>query len=75
MAIVKDSKTAATAKPPTIITPADLNKMEQEREAAAAREALEKKRRAEQEQRALHEAFMNTKIGPPKRSSASMLLC
>ena len=64
MASVKVAKTVAPAQPLTIITPADLNKMEEEREAAAAREALEKKRQAEQEQRALHEAFLTTEIGP-----------
>jgi hypothetical protein len=52
-------KTAAAG----IVTPADLNKLEEERESAAAREAMEKMRRAEQEQQALHDAFMKDKIG------------
>ena len=47
-----------------IVTPADLKKLEEERESAAAREAMEKMRRAEQEQQALHDAFMKDKIGP-----------
>ena len=45
MVNAKESKSAGPAKPITIITPAELNKMEQERESAAAREALEKKRK------------------------------
>ena len=47
-----------------IVTPADLKKLEEERESAAAREAMEKMRRVEQEQQALHDAFMKDKIGP-----------
>jgi hypothetical protein len=75
MVNAKESKSAGPGKPITIITPAELNKMEQERESAAAREALEKKRRAEAEQRALHEAFMTTEIGPEaiERFNAAVL--
>ena len=47
-----------------IVTPADLKKLEEERDTAAARDAMEKMRRAEQEQKALHDAFMKDKIGP-----------
>ena len=47
-----------------IVTPAELNKLEEERDTASAKEALEKERRAEEEQRQLHESFMNREIGP-----------
>jgi hypothetical protein len=47
-----------------IVTPAELKKLQEERDTAAAREAMEKIRRAEQEQQALHDAFMKDKIGP-----------
>jgi hypothetical protein len=47
-----------------VVTPDELNKLQDERDTAAAREALEKERRTEQEQRELHEAFMSRKIGP-----------
>ena len=75
MTSTRESKSAGAAKLPTIITPADLSKIEQERESAAAREALEKMRRAEQEQRALHEAFMRLEIGPEaiERFNAAVL--
>ena len=63
MASAKEGKSAGTTKPP-IITPTDLNKIEEERESAAAREALEKKRRIEQEQQELHDVFMRQEIGP-----------
>lgn len=46
-----------------IVTPTELKMLEEERESAAAREAMEKMRRAEQEQQALHDAFMKEKIG------------
>ena len=58
MASAKDAKSARKDKAGGIVTPADLDKMEQERESAAAREALEKMRHAEQDQRSLHEALM-----------------
>jgi hypothetical protein len=47
-----------------IVTPEELRKAQDERDMAAAREAMEKLRRTEEEQQALHEAFMNRKIGP-----------
>ena len=47
-----------------IVTPDELRKLQDERDTVAAREAMEKKRRAEKEQQDLHEAFMNRKIGP-----------
>ena len=47
-----------------VVTPDELNKLQDEVDTAAARAALEKKRRADQEQRDLHEAFLNRKIGP-----------
>lgn len=47
-----------------IVTPADLNRLADEQDTAAAREALEKQRRTEQEQRDLHESFLNREIGP-----------
>ena len=64
MASAKDAKSAPKTKAAGIVTPAELNKIEQDRESAAAREALEKMRRVEQDQRALHEAFMTREIGP-----------
>jgi hypothetical protein len=53
-------KTAAAG----IVTPEELRKAQDERDSAAARDAMEKMRRAEQEQQALHDAFMKDKIGP-----------
>ena len=53
-------KTAAAG----IVTPGELKKLQEERDSAAAREAMEKMRRAKQEQQALHDAFMKDKIGP-----------
>ena len=47
-----------------IVTPEELRKAQDERDMAAAREAMEKMRRTEEEQQALHEAFMKRKIGP-----------
>jgi hypothetical protein len=47
-----------------IVTPEELRKAQDERDMAAAREAMEKLRRTEEEQQALHEAFLNRKIGP-----------
>ena len=47
-----------------IVTPTELKRLQEERDSAAAREAMEKMRRAEQEQQALHDAFMKDKIGP-----------
>jgi hypothetical protein len=47
-----------------IVTPEELRKAQDERDMAAAREAMEKLRRTEEEQQALHEAFMKRKIGP-----------
>ena len=47
-----------------IVTPAELKKLQEERDVAATREAMEKMRRAKQEQQALHDAFMKDKIGP-----------
>ena len=73
MASAKDAKSAPQAKPAGIVSPAELNKLEQERESAAAREALEKKRRMEDDQRALHEAFMTREIGPVPRPMASVM--
>lgn len=55
--------TARKAKAGPVVAPDELNKQD-ERDTAAAREALEKERRTEQEQRELHEAFMSRKIGP-----------
>ena len=46
-----------------IVTPTELKRLQEERDSAAAREAMEKMRRAEQEQQALHDAFMKDKIG------------
>ncbi|MCI0429061.1 MAG: hypothetical protein L0210_00755 [Rhodospirillales bacterium] len=57
----------SSAQNPTtgkIVTPTELNRLQEEQDTAAAREALEKKRRLEQEQRDLHEAFMHREIGP-----------
>ena len=75
MATAKDPKSAEGAKPGGIVSPDQLNKMEQERESAAAREALEKMRRAEQEQKDLHDAFMTREIGPEaiERFNAAVL--
>ena len=56
--------TADKAKAGGIITPDELNKLQDEKDTAAVREALEKKQRAEHEQHDLHEAFMSRKIGP-----------
>ena len=47
-----------------IVTPEELRKAQDERDMAAAREAMEKMRRTEEEQQALHEAFLTRKIGP-----------
>ena len=47
-----------------IVTPDELRKVQDERDTASARQAMEKMRRAEQEQQELHEAFMKRKIGP-----------
>ena len=55
-----------SAKDPSagkIVAPSELNKLQEDRDMAAAREALEKKKRIEQEQRELHDAFMNREIG------------
>ncbi|HXV23955.1 MAG TPA: hypothetical protein VED46_06830 [Alphaproteobacteria bacterium] len=46
-----------------IVAPSELNKLQEDRDMAAAREALEKKKRIEQEQRELHDAFMSREIG------------
>jgi hypothetical protein len=75
MASAKDAKSARKDKAGGIVTPADLDKMEQERESAAAREALEKMRHAEQDQRSLHEAFLTREIGPEaiERFNAAVL--
>jgi hypothetical protein len=75
MASAKDANSAPQTKPAGIVTPAELNKIEQEHESAAAREALEKKRRLEDDQRALHEAFMTREIGPEaiERFNAAVL--
>jgi hypothetical protein len=53
-----------TAKATPIVNPAELRKVQHERDAAEAREALELARRAEQEQQQLHEAFLQREIGP-----------
>ena len=47
-----------------IVKPDELRKAQEQRDMAAAREAAEKMRRAEEEQQQLHEAFMKRKIGP-----------
>jgi hypothetical protein len=47
-----------------IVTPEELKKVQDEKDSAAAREAMEKMRRVEQEQQGLHDAFMKRKIGP-----------
>lgn len=56
--------TAQGPKAGGIVSPVELNKLQDELDTAAAREALEKKRRAEQEQKELHEHFMTRDIGP-----------
>jgi hypothetical protein len=47
-----------------IVTPDELRKVQDQRDSAAAREAMEKMRRAEDEQQQLQDAFMKRKIGP-----------
>jgi hypothetical protein len=47
-----------------IVTPDELRKVQDERDTLAAREAMEKTRRAEEEQQQLHDAFLKRKIGP-----------
>jgi len=46
-----------------VISPGELKKLEEDHDTAAAREALEKKHRAEQEQKELHDVFMRQEIG------------
>ena len=75
MAKAKDEKSDGDTQPVTIVSPAELNKIEQERESVSAREALEKAHRLEQEQRELHEAFMTRQIAPEaiERFNAAVL--
>jgi hypothetical protein len=47
-----------------LITPEELRRIADEKEMEQAREALEKKRKAEDEQNHLHDAFMSQEIHP-----------
>lgn len=47
-----------------LVTPAELEKIAEEKEAAKIREALERKREAEEEERKAREEFMSREPGP-----------
>lgn len=60
--------------PAGLISPDELRRIADEQDLAKAREALEKKRKAEDEQRKLHEAFMTRDVHPEVFERVSRLV-